>query len=997
MVISLRIFVLFLFIVSAPFSFANQLSSQERISKGIDWLLSQQLTNGSFTSDVALDWQSTDEVITALKASDSWDQLSKQSIFSWWTLESIPYMEYQARSMDLAGNLGETSLVSVDDLITYQNIDGGFSAYDGWESDPYSTAQALSKLTLVNDAYRSNIVYALEYLRQAQQENGNFLTHQNESSLILTAQVLITLKAFQFEYAISETLAKLQDYLLAELANATDYSIDEVAAALLSVIPVTTDTARYQAAVEYLMSSQQDSGSWNNDVYISALALQTLQMIENVGVVTDPLKSTLQGRIYIFNTNTVVANTTVSIEGTSELVTSDANGQFQFNNLEEGSYSLIYSASGYYPVKQTLTLRPSQLADIGSVYLTPLPTKGTVKGVISSAETGLPLQGVQVNVLGVGQYSAITAANGSYQIEVMPGAISFNTVFDGYQAVAGSANIKAGGSLVVSASLYKDADELPEDVILKGKVLTENNQAIAQAQISVNGAIASQTNALGEFSITGISVGAISLQVSADNYRAVALDLHASQVGEANIGDIVLEEYIPLISSTIEGKIVDGNGDGVPFSNLVFNQLDSGANTPKSVAVQANQHGEFKAIEIDFLSIGLEISADGFISKNQNLKISEHGNIAVGNISLERTPVEEVTKISGQILNKIDATPIPFAEILLTQLDAPANIAPILVNVTADSNGEFTVENIEFYRMQAFVTATGYQSIIQEITVQAFDKVNVDLELQPYIAGSVSVSDFGSDQAEYPAYSELKIQGALVNTDAAAKRVRVQADIKNSAGDSVQQVLIGDETDVAGKPLPITVVPGTPVEVVGIWFTGINPPGRYEIVLSLYDPLNNQLLTRKSNFIDIIETKSLDSVSMLVSPKVSKVGAQEELNINVIAKYFGNVTSTYSIDYELVSSDDQVVLSDSYQVSLSPGDISKAIQLPVANIEFNISGRYLLHATIEGSPVDAVSDWIVVAPSTRIEVSQDLSPSEALPGEDQQLKVEIKLQGIKQL
>ena len=996
MVISLRIFVLFLFIVSAPFSFANQLSSQERISKCIDWLLSQQLTNGSFTSDVALDWQSTDEVITALKASDSWDQLSKQSIYSWWILESIPYMEYQARSMDLAGNLGETSLVSVDDLITYQNIDGGFSAYDGWESDPYSTAQALSKLTLVNDAYRSNIVYALEYLRQAQQENGNFLTHQNESSLILTAQVLITLKAFQFEYAISETLAKLQDYLLAELANATDYSIDEVAAALLSVIPVTTDTARYQAAVEYLMSSQQDSGSWNNDVYISALALQTLQMIENVGVVTDPLKSTLQGRIYIFNTNTVVANTTVSIEGTSELVTSDANGQFQFNNLEEGSYSLIYSASGYYPVKQTLTLRPSQLADIGSVYLTPLPTKGTVKGVIASAETGLPLQGVQVNVLGVGQYSAITAANGSYQIEVMPGAISFNTVFDGYQAVAGSANIKAGGSLVVSASLYKDADELPEDVILKGKVLTENNQAIAQAQISVNGAIAGQTNALGEFSITGISVGAISLQVSADNYRAVALDLHASQVGEANIGDIVLEEYIPLISSTIEGKIVDGNGDGVPFSNLVFNQLDSGANTPKSVAVQANHHGEFKAIEIDFLSIGIEVSADGFIAKNQNLQIAEHGNIAVGDISLERTPVEEVTKISGFILNKTDSAPIPFAEILLTQLDVSANETPILVNVTADSRGEFTVENIKFYRMQAFVTATGYQSLIQELTIQQFDKINVDLKLQPYVAGSVLISELELDQSEYSAYSEINIQGTLVNTDVAAKRVKVQVDIKNSAGDSIQQILIGDEKDLAGKPLPITVVPNTPVEVKGNWFVGINQPGRYEVVLSLYDPLNNQLLTRKSNFVEITETTNLNSVSILASPKVSKVGAQETLNISAVAKYFGNVASMYTLNYELVDPDDQTVSAGSHQINLVPGDISKAIQLPLVNVGFSISGRFLLRATIEGDPLDVNSDWIVVTPSTRIEVSHELSPSEVLPKKDIQLKVEIKLQGVEQ-
>ncbi|UTW47589.1 carboxypeptidase regulatory-like domain-containing protein [Bacterioplanoides sp. SCSIO 12839] len=996
MAIWLRAVVSFLIILSASFSFANSLTNEERISKGTDWLLTQQFVNESFTSDLALDWQATDEVVTALKAGSSWDQLAKQSIYAWWVQESTPYLEYRARSINIAENLGETSVVALADLIAYQNVDGGFSAYDGWESNPYSTAQALSKLPLIDDTYRSNIVYAIGYLRESQQADGSFLTHQNESSLVLTAQVLIALKSFQFEYDISATLAKLQDYILAELANASDYPVNEVAIALQAIIPVTTDTARYQAAVEYITSSQQENGSWNDDAYTSALALQTLQMIENVGVVTDPLKATLQGRIYIINTNTALANATVTIEGTSDSVTTDASGQFKFNNLEQGEYTFIYSASDYYSASQQLTLKAGQLADVGSIYLAPLPTKGIVKGVMTSAETGLPLQGVTVNVAGANQYSAVTAVDGSYQIEVMPGAISFNTSFDGYQAVSGSADIEAGGTLLISASLYKVDDELPADVTLKGRVLNQDSQGIAEAQLTVNGALVGQTDASGEFMLTGLEVGAIALQISATNYKTTALNMSASQAGEANVGDIVLKEYIALAASTIKGKIIDENAQGIPFADLVFNQLDNGDNPAKSIAVKANQYGEFEVVDVDFLSIGLTVSAEGFVTKSQSLKIAEHGEISLADILLERTPVVEVTKISGQILNKADSTPIPFAEILFTQLDVPANETPILVNVTADSNGEYTVENIEFYRMQAFVTATGYQSLIQELTLQKFDKVNVDFELQPYVAGFVSISEFNLDQAQYPAYSQLTIKGTLVNTDVAARRVKVQADIKNSAGDSIQQILMGDEKDLAGKPLPITVVPNSPIEVEGEWFTGISQPGRYEIVLSLYDPLTDQILTRKSNFIEIIETADLNNVSVLVSPKVSKVGAQEELNINVVAKYFGNVASTYALNYELVDPDDQVISSGSQDIDVVPGDISKAIQLPVVNVEFNMSGRFLLRGSVAGNPLDVVSDWIVVAPSTRIDVSHELSPAEVLPGTDKQLKVEVKLQGVEQ-
>lgn len=996
MLIWLRVIVSCLCFLFVSFSSASQLSNQERISKGVDWLLNQQFSNGSFTSDIALDWQSTDEALVTLKASNSWDQLAKQLIFSWWLQESIPYFEYRVRSINLASNLGEDSIVKINDLINHQNSDGGFSAYEGWESDSYSTAQALSILSLEDDKHRSNIINVIEYLRQVQKINGSFHSHQNKSSLFLTAQILIGLKPFQFEYDISSILAKSQDYLLVELVNATDYSIAEVATALLSIIPLTTDTARYQMAVEYLMAYQQDNGSWGSDAYSTALALQALQMVENSGVVTDPLKSTIQGGVYIFNTNSGISNAAITIEGISEIITSDAGGRFQVSNLEEGEYSLVYSASGYYPATQTLALKAGQLVDVGGIYLTPLPANGIVKGVILSADTGLPLQGVKINISGIHEYSATTASDGSYQIEVMPGAISFNTEFEGYQFVAGTAVIEAGKSLLMSASLYRVDEQLPSDVSIKGKVINQTNEVVSNAQITVNGTQVGQTDTLGEFTISNISVGGILLQVSANNYRSKILSLNASQVGEANIGNIILEEYIATASSTISGKVVDENGDGIPFSNLVFSQLDSGSSTPNTIATQADQYGEFKVASVDFFSIGLEISADGFITNNQNLQITEHGDISVGSILLERDPIEEVTKISGRILSELNSSPIPFAEIQLTQLDVPVNLTPIVRKISATKQGDFIVENIEFYRMQAFVTATGYQSLIQELSLQEFEKTVVDFELQSYKSGSASITEFKLNQSEYPAYSEVEIQGVLINTDIAAKRVFVKADIKDSLGTSIQQILIGDEKDLAGKPLPITLIPNTPVDIKGNWFTGINQPGRYEVVLSLYDPLNSQILNRKSNFIEIVETASLNSVSILASPKVSKVGAQEELTINAVVKYFGNTESNYSLKYEFIDPDDQSVSSGTHQISLSPGDTSMAIQLPAVDVEFNMSGRYLLRAEIENSSLDVASDWIVVAPSTRVDVNHELIPIEVLPGKDQQLKVEIKLQGVEQ-
>jgi len=181
---------------------------------------------------------------------------------------------------------------------------------------------------------------------------------------------------------------------------------------------LTTDVTRYANTLSWLKLQQQGNGSWQDDAFTTALAVQALYLSANISLPTAPDKATVRGRTVDAGSAQPLANvriTTSPLSATDLL--SDAQGSFVLNGLEEGSYRLTYEADGYLTASQTLNVKAGQLIDLGDIRLNLAPTTSLVRGVVSDANTGLPVAQALVQVTLAGTTTdTLTAVDGSYQL-----------------------------------------------------------------------------------------------------------------------------------------------------------------------------------------------------------------------------------------------------------------------------------------------------------------------------------------------------------------------------------------------------------------------------------------------------------------------------------------------------------------------------------------------------------------------------------------------------
>jgi len=129
----------------------------------------------------------------------------------------------------------------------------------------------------------------------------------------------------------------------------------------------------------------------------------------------------------------------------------DANGQFNITNVTAGTYNVTASAAGYEASSQiSITVVTGQTTDL-SFTLTLIPTTGHITGTVEDASTGNPIAGANVTANG---HSALTDADGSYDIELQPGTYTVTVSADGYEESSRTGMIvEAGESTTVSFEL----------------------------------------------------------------------------------------------------------------------------------------------------------------------------------------------------------------------------------------------------------------------------------------------------------------------------------------------------------------------------------------------------------------------------------------------------------------------------------------------------------------------------------------------------------------
>lgn len=129
----------------------------------------------------------------------------------------------------------------------------------------------------------------------------------------------------------------------------------------------------------------------------------------------------LTGKVFDGSTNKPIQGATISIAGGAS-TTTDTQGSFLIKDITPGTYQVAISASGYISQTYQVMILAGVTTDMQTVYLTPAPQATTITGKVTDAQTGIPIAGADVAIVGTvpstgsGQVSTKTDSTGAYTI-----------------------------------------------------------------------------------------------------------------------------------------------------------------------------------------------------------------------------------------------------------------------------------------------------------------------------------------------------------------------------------------------------------------------------------------------------------------------------------------------------------------------------------------------------------------------------------------------------
>ena len=746
-------------------------------------------------------------------------------------------------------------------------------------------------------------------------------------------------------------------------------------------------------ALEYLKGQQQADGSFLLEENLGSTALTALTLVSlrpylfsfDVGSMMSKAQSYLLTQLNSQNSveSWVAAQVLLAIIPltTDPALYQTALTRLRSSQLSDGSWSQdIYSTA----------LAVKALQQLQDTDQTTDPAQSALTGVVLSKSTLQPMANVRVTLTGR-NISVLCRSDGHFSMtSIQPGDFALTYESDGYYPATQNGKLNEGQRIDLGSVLLTPR---PDTGVIRGRITdasSANPLPGVQVTLSGEGSGSTSTDAEGYFHLLS-APGEITLTASLTNYFSASgnatLQAGTELVFSPALHSGGTEPPESLVQLT--GLIVD-KSTMQPIKDATININQN------TFVTQSAEDGRFIIPNIPTGTLHIQVNAQGYASVEAKTLVAQGGTMDVGVLMLQADIPATLTDLHGQITDADSQQGIPYSQLQITQLDQVQEAEPQVIVVTTDIQGFYQINDIGFLAMELFSQADGFHSQVQTLKLNEHRRFTQDITLTPFSAGGVSIPSLITDNSTYGAYRPVNLTATLLNNGDAARRVQLRLSIRDNNNEIIQQIFIGTDVDASGAPLPVTLLPRIPVDVSGQWFTGISPVADYQLTLAVFDAMNGQILAEKLRSISIEPEQHIESSDLLASPRISRVGASETLSLAVRIRYTGNTEATYALNYALLDPNDQPLLQRSETLHLKPGDTSRLIQLPSESLLFSQSGRFLLQAEIENQSISITPVWITVAPATRIEVSQELTPAEVLPGDDRLLNVEILLQGVEQ-
>jgi hypothetical protein len=686
-------------------------SPPTQANPGLDWLAAQAQPDGHYSTanDIATPFTATAETLrTFYLLGDTAASQNVSAALNFLNAQAFPSTEHLSRRLiaNLAANPNQPVTELSNLLLARLNDNGGLGDLKDYHSTVIDTAWALEAIarTALADTGSHELYHAIDFLLKQQHDNGGWASNGREPSVATTARVMHALWHYRDKVSniptldVVPALDKAQDYLLAQRqSNGLWAETFESALALIALLARLPTLESLSASLEALRTAQNQNGSWNNDIYSTALALRALKTAESPE--PNPDLGQMAAVVIDGQTGLALSGVTVQLTGTTTAnqLTNSA-GEFQFSGLPAGNYNIQLSTEGETRLTAETQVNRGQQVNLGELRL--FQEGATIlQGTVTDATTGEPLAGANIEITGVSD-AIVTNAQGAYLVNnLTAGHVMIQARHEGYLTASNSVTVTAGTSFVVSLALS------PDRAILEGLITDANTEApLVGANIIINGTVATQTDAEGRYHLPNLPSSEYSIVVEHEGYDSVnhliSLPTQTTLI------------FSPPLYPTGTTPTVSDNAavTGIVVDKQTCLPLEAVTITNGTETATTDATGRFNFTQLAAAPTTLEWQLSGYLNKTLALSLSAYTQLDLGEIVLTPEGYLIPVGVKGLVM---DAS----TNQTLADVNIEATLGETAQSLTSQTDGTFDISGQVENNLTALLSFTteGYVAYTLEV------------------------------------------------------------------------------------------------------------------------------------------------------------------------------------------------------------------------------------------------------------------------------------------